>query len=159
MSKAPKPVCLLGSSRLSKDEIRARQEQEDKLKGSDNMVYNVPEHLTEEEKKVYQFLINELKESSILNNLDIEILTIASSTIVSLHKERELLKKEGSVVTKVNGDVTKNPRFTVVKDLEKTFQWVCREICLSPSARASISLINANSKNEEDSIEKYLNLD
>lgn len=152
MSKAPKPVCLLESSRLTKEEIQTRQEQEDKLKGSDSIVYDIPKHLTKEEKLVYKFLVDELKESNILNNLDIEILTIASNTIVSLHKERELLRKEGSVVTKVNGDITKNPRFSIVKDLEKTFQWVCRELALSPSTRASLSLINANATQQEQDL-------
>lgn len=149
MAKATKPVCLLESSRLTKEEIQARQEQEDKLKGNNTLVYDIPEYLTEEEKLVYKFLVDELKESNILNNLDIEILTIASNTIVSLHKERKLLRNEGSVVTKVNGDVTKNPRFSIVKELEKTFQWVCRELALSPSTRASLSLINANAMQQE----------
>lgn len=156
MAKASKPVALMQKN-LTKEEKEARLEAESKLKGNADLVYEAPTDLVKEEKEVYLFLVNELKELDIINNLDIELLKLASNSIVELKKARVNVRKYGQLIQKPDGSLVKNPAITILRDYEAIFNRCCRELCLSPQSRMALSKMMADIQaNSEDELLKIL---
>ncbi len=156
MAKASKPVEMT-SKHLTKEEIEERKQQEDRLKGNDDLVYKVPRHLSKVEKKIYKFLVTELKESKILCNLDIEILEQTVNAIAKMHECKLFIDEHGIIITKENGDMVKNPACTAYKDYNAIFNKGMQELGLSPSARSRLAQLNINSQaQKEDPLLKIL---
>lgn len=154
MSKAPKPVDVI-SSHLTKEEIANRKEAEAKLKGRSDLVYKIPKSLSKIEKKVYKFLIEELRASDILTNLDSEILIITTDSIIKMEECRKIINELGVVITKSDGGVYKNPAQAVYKEYFAIYSKCMLELPLSPSSRARLGNINLN--NEKDKKDPLLN--
>lgn len=156
MAKGSKPVALMQKN-LTKEEKEARLEAESKLKGNADLVYEAPTDLVKEEKEVYLFLVNELKELDIINNLDIELLKMASNAVVELKKARVNVRKYGQLIQKPDGSLQKNPAITILRDYESIFNRCCRELCLSPQSRMALSKMMADIQaNNEDELLKIL---
>lgn len=156
MAKASIPIGLQ-SKHLTKAEIEARKEAEEKLKGIDDQVYKPPKHLTKEEKKLYKELVNELKASGILCNLDINILEQTIDSILKMRQAKALINQHGILITNSKGDLVKNPACTAYKEYNAIYAKCCMELALSPSSRAKLALANIKEKqNEEDPLLKAL---
>lgn len=156
IAKASKPVSV-ATLGLSNEEKEARIEAENSLKGNDDLVYQAPNDLIKEEKEVYLFLVNELKDTGILNNLDIELLKMTSNAVVNIREARKNIRKYGQIITRANGDIVKNPAITILKDFEGILARCCRELALSPSSRANLARLSAEvSANSEDELLKIL---
>lgn len=156
MAKASKPVALM-SKNLTKEEVELREEAEAKVKGKADLVYEAPTDLVKEEKEVYLFLVGELRELDIINNLDIELLKMTSNAVIELRKARINVRKYGQLIQKPDGTLQKNPAITIVKDYESIFNRCCRELCLSPQSRMALSKMMADIQaNSEDELLKIL---
>ena len=156
MAKASKPVALMQKN-LTKEERELREEAEAKVKGKSDLVIEAPTDLVKEEIEVYLFLVNELRELDIINNLDIELLKMTSNAVVELKKARVNVRKYGQLIQKPDGSLQKNPAITIVKDYESIFNRCCRELCLSPQSRMALSKMMADIQaNSEDELLKIL---
>lgn len=156
MARASKPVDLQ-ASHLTKEEYTNRKEQEEKLKGNDNLVYKAPKNLSKEGKKLYKFIVNELRESAILNNLDITILETCVDAILKMQECNKLIEEHGLLITKTDGSLVRNPASTIYKDYNAIFNKCCMELGLSPAARSKLASINVQAKaNSEDPLLKAL---
>ncbi len=156
MAKASKPVALMQKN-LTKEERELREEAEAKVKGKSDLVFEAPTDLVKEEKEVYLFLVNELKELNIINNLDIELLKMTSNAVVELRKARVNVRKYGQLIQKPDGSLQKNPAITILRDYESIFNRCCRELCLSPQSRMALSKMMADIQaNSEDELLKIL---
>ncbi|MEI3368305.1 MAG: phage terminase small subunit P27 family [Clostridium sp.] len=156
MAKASKPVALMQKN-LTKEEREFREEAEAKVKGKSDLVFEAPTDLVKEEKEVYLFLVNELKELNIINNLDIELLKMTSNAVVELRKARVNVRKYGQLIQKPDGSLQKNPAITILRDYESIFNRCCRELCLSPQSRMALSKMMADIQaNSEDELLKIL---
>lgn len=149
MARHSKPVNL-STGKIGKDEIEKRKEQEEKLKGNNDLVYEPPKHLSKKGKELYIFLVEELRESNILNNLDITMLETTVDAIIKMQDANKLIKKYGLVVEKDDGSLQRNPASTIYKDYNAIFNKCCMEIGLSPSARARLSVINVNAQADKE---------
>ena len=150
MAKSAKPVNV-NNAHLTKQEVQERKDQEEKLKGNDDLVYLPPKDLTtKKEKEIYNYLVNELKSSGILNNLDIPILVQTVQSIIHMREANKLMKKRGIVLFKSDGSAQKNPACTVYKDYQSIFYQCCLQLGLSPSSRAKLTLINLHDKQKKD---------
>lgn len=159
MARASKPVDLQ-SAHLTKEQIRNRKEQEEKLKGNDDLVYKPPKNLSKEGKKLYKFIVTELQSSGILNNLDITMLETCVDAIIKMTECKELLDKYGLVTIKENGDLVRNPASVIYKDYNAIFNKCCMELGLSPSSRSKLANLNIQTQqNKEDPLLKILNGD
>ncbi len=157
IAKASKPVALM-SQKLSKQQKEERKAAEESIKGKTDLVFKAPTDLVKEEKEVYLFLVEELKELDIINNLDIELLKMTSNAVVELKKARINVRKYGQLITKPDGTLQKNPAITILKDYENIFNRCCRELCLSPQSRMALSKMIADIKtNQDDELLKILN--
>ncbi len=133
----------------TKEEIQARQEQEQKLKGASDKI-KPPKYLNKSQKKIFKYIVQELEASEILSNLDIYVLTTCSIAIDRLEE----------IETKFNQDIEnlKDKDLIKAKDIyTKDLYRCCNELSLSPQSRAKLGNLNVQAKaNEEDPLLKAL---
>mgnify|MGYP003574923350 CR=1 FL=1 len=125
----------------SKDKIQAKMQAEERLRGSGDTLKPSP-HLDSSQKKIFYKIVDELKNSSILGNLDVYILDTCAIAIDRL-QEIELL---------INQDINNlvNKSLMGAKDkYTKDFFKCCQELCLSPQSRAKVGNINIQQAEEE----------
>lgn len=156
--RPPKPL-ELQSKHLTKDEIAARKKSEEQMKGESSKVYDVPADLPEPIKVIYKTLVEDLRKINILNDLDIELLSVTSHAIYEMKKAREMLVREGSVITIYDDEgnaikAMKHPAVQVVKDFQAIFNQGCINLGLSPSSRSKLAIMNIEIKpGDEDESE------
>ena len=149
MARPCKSAKVLSECSQTKDEIDTRVQKEELIRGKADKLTPSME-LTESQLYLFNFIVEELKASEILSNLDIFLLTKAAIAIDRLHY--------------IESIVNKNPKALFNKDImskkdsyDKDFYRCCNELCLSPQSRAKIANININTKNaEEDAVIKAL---
>lgn len=149
MARPCKSAKVLTECSQTKEEISNRIEFEEKIRGcADEITPTIV--LNDRQLYIFNFIIDELKASAILSNLDKFLLTKAAIAIDRVFSIEELVNKKPSLL--FNKDVISK------KDsYDKDFYRCCNELCLSPQSRAKIANININSKNaEEDAVIKAL---
>ena len=142
-----RPVKPINSStgKISKQERQERQEAEAKINGNvkKDKIKVPPKSLSKEGKKIYKELLGNLLESGIdLNNLDNQLLEITAQTIDTMRKAQAIL----------NEDILNKQANNIYFKAFNTFKACMSELGLSPSARARLSMIQAQNKAEEDDI-------
>lgn len=132
------------SMKMSKEERKAREENEKKLRGSNDELKPF-KYLNKRQKAIFNDILKNLNKE-ILSNLDIYLLNQTAITIERL----ESLEKEINNASKIvdeNGkkkdklDVKLIASLKSVRDMySKDFFRCCNELSLSPQARAKISI-------------------
>lgn len=129
----------------SKEEIEKRKETENKLKGLADKIEFPPEYLSEDQKRIYGEIFEELKASQILSNLDVYILASCSIAIDRLQHIETIINK--------------NPRAIMNKELmsakdkyNKDFYRCCNELSLSPQSRAKFGSLSLKAKDESEDV-------
>lgn len=132
------------SQKMSKQERKAREETEKKLRG-DNGNIKPFSYLNKRQKAIFKDILNNLN-PEILSNLDTYLLNQTAITIERL----ESLEKEinsASTIIDENGkkkdklDVSMITSLKSVRDMySKDFFRCCNELSLSPQARAKLSI-------------------
>lgn len=148
MARPTKSVDTM-SKHLTNEEKQARKEQEEKLKGNSNKV-KPPSYLSEQQKKIFRTIVNELKASGILCNLDVYVLTTTSFAIDRLQ----------SIETLINENINNiyNKDLMASKDKYTKDLWRgCNELSLSPQSRSKLGNLNILAKEKaEDPLLKVL---
>ena len=149
MARPCKSAKVLTECSQTKEEIDERVQKEDLIRGKADKLKPSME-LTESQLYLFNFIVNELKASEILSNLDIFLLTKAAIAIDRLHYIESIFNK--------NPKALFNKEIMSKKDsYDKDFYRCCNELCLSPQSRAKIANININTKNaEEDAVIKAI---
>ncbi|MBB6622560.1 P27 family phage terminase small subunit [Clostridium gasigenes] len=143
MARPCKAAGVLTDKSQTKDEIKGRIENEEKLKGKSDKI-NAPEQLTSNQEFIFNFIVDELEESKLLGNLDIFILI---STCIAIDRRLEIEWK-----------INKNPSLLFRKEVISTrksysedFFRGCNELSLSPQSRAKLANLNLMAdKDKED---------
>lgn len=142
---------------LTKEEKEALLEAEEKVKTASDKVYEIPKDLVAQEKEVYMFIVEEMRELDLLTNLDIERIKICANAVVNIRQARVLIRKYGLIYEKSDGSLQKNPAVNVLKDYEAIYSKCEKELCLSPQSRMALSRIMADIQaNQEDELLKLL---
>ena len=151
LAKAPKPIALQ-TRKVSKEERERRQEAEDKLKGNDDKVYTPPQGMNPMIAKIYMNIVEELKSAKVLNNLDVDLISITADSIYRLGVARKNLDEQGEVIADFNGKLFKSPWVQITKDYQAIFYAGVRELGLSPSSRAKLAMyhVEANADTSEE---------
>lgn len=126
---------------IPKAEENARRAAEDGIRGGDSRLIP-PEWLTEAQKAIFTYIRDTLKESGILGDLDIYILTHTAVTIDCL---RTLEKKTNGNPKLLLDTGAAQSREKYTRD----FFRCCNELCLSPQSRAKIAINAANNVRED----------
>lgn len=128
------------TGKIGKEEIEKRNEMESILKGEDDKIQPSP-ILNERQVEIFKYILDELKNSKILGNLDVYVLNQTAICIERLEKIDQMMNLDFNFYQ--DNDLRKS------KDMfMKQFFRCCNELCLSPQARAKIS-INAIPKKED----------
>ena len=122
------------TGQISKEEKQKREAIEKSLKGGDDLT--PPRHLTAAQKKIYKFILEQLEESKLLGQLDVFILSRTAITIDRLNAMDKRAKKEPDII------YNNNFRLAQGQATQEFFR-CCNELCLSPQARAKLSVAAA----------------
>src|SRR5690554_4330742 len=121
MARPTKSVKTM-SKNLTKEEIRIRAETEEKLRGSADNI-SPPKHLNARQKKIFNYIVQELEASKILGNLDIYILGSAAVAIDRIQQIEKMINKD---VTLLQDSKLMRAR----ADYTKEFFRCCNELSL-----------------------------
>lgn len=153
MAKQRKPAGLKKGKSESKEQLKRREELEKQLMGSDDNVKNIPEHLTEEEKIYYKWLVNEIEIAGIITNLDIPLLEQTANCLYIMRQCDDNIRINGILVQKIdrfgNIEDKPNPSIKIKLDYQTKYATLCNQLGLSPASRASLAGRQAEVKAEE----------
>ncbi|KOC32543.1 phage terminase small subunit P27 family [Clostridium botulinum] len=127
----------------TKSEIEARKEQEERLKTLADKIDKPPKHLSQEQKNIYKFIIEELKLTGILTNLDVYILTTCAIAVDRLTTIEEIVNRNPAGL--LNKDLM-SAKDKYTKDLYRC----CNELSLSPQSRAKLGNLALNNKEKQE---------
>ncbi|MEH7391763.1 P27 family phage terminase small subunit [Bacillus sp. JJ1474] len=151
MARPSKSVNVM-SKNLTKEEIRIRQETENKLRGDASNI-SPPKHLNSRQKKIFNFIVDELEASGILGNLDTYILSTCS---IAIDRIQEIEKQINKDIEKLNDKNLMSAKEKYTKEFFRSMN----ELSLSPQSRAKLGNINLQSQQQaEDPLLKILSGD
>lgn len=120
------------TGKIGREEQKRRLEIEDSLRGGREKLIP-PLYLSDDQMKIFNYIMNELEEASILGNLDLFVL---SQTAICIDRVQKLEAQVND-----NPDLIQNNAFMAGKDkYSKDFFRCCNELCLSPQSRAKLSI-------------------
>jgi P27 family predicted phage terminase small subunit len=150
MARPTKSAKLLTECSQTKAEIAQRINNEEKLKGDANNI-SPPNHLNSKQKKIFNYIVSQLKASNILGNLDIYIL---STCVIAIDRLQEIEKRINKDITLLSDKDLMAAKDKYTKDLFRC----TNELSLSPQARAKLGNINLQAKQQaEDPLLQLLN--
>lgn len=156
MGRKSLPAALKSNKDLSKQEKQRQIEGERNMAGNKDLIYSIPDSLDENGKRYYEFIVEELRASDILSNLDI-MLVENTSDILSKIKECELAIKEyGMYYKDSKGKVCENPAVKTKLAYLREFKAFGSLLGLSPSARASLVANSIDNQDENDPLLQLL---
>lgn len=143
MARPCKSVNVM-SKNLTNEEKETRLETEKKLRGKSDKI-SPPSYLNTRQKKIFRYIVGELKASGILGNLDIYILSTCAVSIDRLQQIEKLINK--------NAERLLDKDLMSAKDkYTKDFFRCCNELSLSPQSRAKLGNINLQAKEQNDDV-------
>lgn len=125
----------------TKDEMNKRILAETKLKGNADEI-KPSSRLNANQKKIFEYIVSNLKESKILGNLDLAFLEIGVIAIDRLQNIEKMINQDFELIN--NRDL-----MNAKKQYTADFFKFCQEACLSPQARAKMGIIAANKALED----------
>ena len=146
MAKA-KAVSLVQGN-LTKKEIAARKEAEQKLKGKTNKLI-APAHLNKMQKKLFKEIIKELEVADVLGNIDVYLLAEFVVAIDRLN-EIEIMINNDIELLKDKNLMSSKSKYSQI------FFRCCNELSVSVSGRAKLAQMNI--KKDEDEEDELLKL-
>ena len=130
----PAKTISTNSRHNTKKDMEIRKAAEEKARGGmDKLI--PPRYLTKEQKVIYKYIVDNLKEAEILGNLDHYILAMTAVTIDSIIQFDKAMNQVDDIMEKSKLIAARN-------NLAKDFFRCCNELSLSPQARAKISIAN-----------------
>ncbi|WP_228636066.1 phage terminase small subunit P27 family [Clostridium perfringens] len=154
MARARKPANLKKGKSESKEQLKKREELEKQLMGSDDNVHKIPEHLNNEEKVYYKWLIQEIEISGLITNLDIPLLEQTANTLWMIRVASDHIRNNGQLVPKIdkfgNIEEKENPSIKILQNCQTKYNNFCNQLGLSPAARASLAGKKAEAKEESE---------
>lgn len=117
--------------------MKGEEKMENKLRGSDDLVYQAREELPDEVKRLYEAIAWHLEGADVLSNLDIDLIEMTAYAIYRMRQARKSSDQEGLLIQQ-GEKLIKNPAATIEKDYQKIFWQGCLQLGLSPVSRAKL---------------------
>lgn len=147
MSRPSKAIATATGAR-TKDEIKKRMEGESKLRGDDSDL-TAPDYLSEPQKQIFNYIVENLKASGVLGGLDVYVLAECSICIDRMQE----------IETNINKNGLNSQLVTMKEKYTKAFFRYCNELCLSPQSRAKYANTCVQSENNDNPLIKALTSD
>lgn len=138
MARPTKSAAVV-SGVYAQDTLRNRLEEEAKLKGSSDALVP-PDYLSENQREIFQYIVDGLRAAGILGGLDVYVLTECSICIDRM----QTIEREINEANRID------PALVRMKDsYTKAFFRYCNELSLSPQSRAKMAnaAVQAEQKN------------
>lgn len=137
------------TGQLSQEVKKRRMEAEEKLRGLDDKLIP-PSYLTDKQIEIFHYIVEELKASKLLGNLDIFILVTCVIAIDRVQQIERQINEDSNFLL--------NKQLLVSKDkYTRDFFRCLNELSLSPQSRAKLGNINLLEKEKaEDPVLKVL---
>ena len=137
----PAKSASVSRGKIRKGEKETRQNVEDSIRG-EAVRPEPPESLTEDQKKIFQFIVDGLEAGKILGKLDVFVLESTAVAIDRLRTINRMIDNEPGLLLHT---ATQNSRAKYQADLWRG----CNELCLSPQARAKLGSLAAQKAKEQ----------
>lgn len=142
-----------GDLSVGKAVNKRRYEMEKSLAQNSKLLTNAPDYLTDKQKNLYYYILDNLNKS-ILSNNDVFLLEQASISLALIHEANEKLNDQGAILETFDsrGNPIQKPNAYVklYNDQLQNFHKVLIQLGLSPAARSSMSLQADNITSIED---------
>ena len=152
MSRKKKPVALYKGNDLNKEQLEQRLAEEERLKGTDEMLYDLPEYLDDMAKQYYVFIVKELEDSKILCNLDKPTIEQAADCLSKIRQCDDIVNVEGVRIEQRdrygNLQIKEHPMIKTKHTYLARYQQLSNALGLDPSSRASLAAKAVESKIE-----------
>lgn len=132
----PAKSASVNNHKGSKAEMAARQDAENKLRG-EAVKPEPPDYLTDSQKEIFRFIVDELADGNALGKLDVFVL---ESTAVSIDRLRKINERINADEELLFSTALQGSRAKYQSDLWRG----CNELCLSPQARAKVGSLAAS---------------
>lgn len=142
MTRPSKSAKVLHPKSQTKDEINARIETEDTLRGNSDKI-KPPNRLNSNQKKIFEYIVGELEASKILGNVDSYMLEMGAIAIDRLQCIERLINQDFDSTIRDKDLMSAKRQYTA------DFLKFCAETCLSPQSRAKMGILAANKMMEE----------
>lgn len=139
MARPAKPLSEQ-SGAITKEETIARDKAEKKLKGN-NTRLKPGSYLTSSQKKIFKYIVNELKAADVLGNLDIYVLELAAISI-------DRIRNIEMTINETPEELANSKLMAAKEKYSKDFFRCCNELSLSPQARAKIAIASVKAVKE-----------
>jgi P27 family predicted phage terminase small subunit len=140
IGRPSKPVDVI-SKNLTKEEYRLRKEKETRLKGNDDQLFP-PEHLNDEQTKLFTDLVDHMKASGVLSNADVHML---SSYVIAVDR----LQWIDSNINRDPDQMLNKEVMAARKQHMEDFKRLSVELGLTPQSRAKMGLATLKKKEDE----------
>ena len=146
----PAKSASVSRGKIRKGEKETRQNVEDSIRG-EAVRPEPPESLTEDQKKIFQFIVDGLEAGKILGKLDVFVLESTAVAIDRLRTINRMIDNEPGLLLHT---ATQNSRAKFQADLWRG----CNELRMSPQARAKMGLLAAQGNpDSNDPLENAMN--
>ena len=139
MARPAKPLSEQ-SGAITKEETIARDKAEKKLKGN-NTRLKPGSYLTNSQKKIFKYIVNELKAADVLGNLDVYVLELAAISI-------DRIRNIEMTINETPEELANSKLMAAKEKYSKDFFRCCNELSLSPQARAKIAIASVKAVKE-----------
>lgn len=150
IARPRKPASLKKGKSETKEQLKVRAEEEEKLQGNFDLVNEVPEYLDELAQTYYKFLTSELEISNILSNLDIPLLEQTADSLSKMRQCDDILNKEGLIIRVPdrygNEMIKEHPAVSTKHKYLNQFRALSTQLGLSPSSRAQLAGMKVEDK-------------
>lgn len=146
-----RPAKITGTKtgKIGKQETAERAEVEDRLRGDDENICPAYE-LTDSQRKIFDFIRQQLQDASVLGVLDVYVLTVTAVSIDRVSNIDVMLNQDATLIMR-------KEYYTARGKYMADFWRGCNELCLSPQARAKIGIAAAAAAaKKEDPLAKML---
>lgn len=153
MSRQRKPAVLKQGKSESKAQLKQRQQIEEMLSGNDDLVYSVPQNLDSKGQMFYKFIVEELRHSNILTNIDIPLIEQTADCLSKMRECDILLDKMGLFYEELdrygNTKMVENVAMKTKLNLMTKYSQYCNALGMSPSSRAALASKKIEAKEEQ----------
>jgi P27 family predicted phage terminase small subunit len=143
LGRPSKSAIVLSECSQTKEEIKKRIENEEKLKGKADKI-NPPDYLSDNQVDLFNYIKSELEESKLLSNLDVYILAKCAIAIDRLQFIEKKINNNPRLLS------VQNPLMSNKKNYDADFFRCCNELSLSPQSRAKLGNINILAEKEKE---------
>ena len=123
------------------------------LSGNDDLVYSVPQNLHSKGQMFYKFIVEELRHSNILTNIDIPLIEQTADCLSKMRECDILLDKMGLFYEELdrygNTKMVENVAMKTKLNLMTKYSQYCNALGMSPSSRAALASKKIEAKEEE----------